>query len=91
MQCAFRTNYSKHLKGIWVSPVDDRHYRVHDCDGVNLWTFAAAMSQNTRLAFKDEDHWREQVRRLLAQGASHGFPVQDSVVDLLDELGILEV
>lgn len=88
MPSALRTNLSKHLKGVWVSAVDERHFRVHDFDGVSLPAFLDALSQNTRLSFEDEQQWRRQLRKLLALGVQHGHPVGAAVRSLLAELGV---
>jgi hypothetical protein len=88
MPSALKTNFSKHLKGVWVSAVDGRYLRVHDFDGVSLPAFLDATSQNTRLSFEDEHQWRAQLRKLLALGVQHGHPVGAAVEDLLEELGI---
>lgn len=88
MPSAIKTNFSKHLKGVWVSQVDDRHFRVHDFSNVSLLAFGDAMSQNTRLSFEDEQQWRAQLRKLLALGIQHGHPVAATVADLLAELGV---
>jgi hypothetical protein len=88
MPSALKTNLSKHLKGVWVSPVDDKHFRVHDFSSVSLPAFVDAMSQNTRLSFEDEQQWRGQLRKLLALGIQHGHPVGATVADLLTELGV---
>lgn len=88
MPSTFKTHYSKHLKGLWISPVDDSHYRVHDFSAVTYSAFIDAMSQNTRLTFDDEEQWRDQLRRLLALGVAQQYSIVDAVDDLLDELGM---
>lgn len=81
-----RTYLSKNLRGVWVTAVDERHCKVHDFDGVSPVAFADAMSQNTRLAFDDEHEWRAQLKRLLAQGVQHGYPVASTVRELIREI-----
>jgi hypothetical protein len=88
MPSALKTNISKHLKGVWVSSVDDSHFRVHDFEGVSLPAFLDSMSQKTRLSFEDEHEWRAQLRKLLALGIQHQHPVQGAVREILAELGV---
>jgi hypothetical protein len=88
MPSAIKTNFSKHLKGVWVSAVDDKHFRVHDFANVSLSAFVDAMSQNTRFSFEDEHQWRSRLRKLLALGIQHGHPVANAVADLLAELRV---
>jgi hypothetical protein len=88
MPSALKTNLSKHLRGVWVTPVDDKYFRVHDFEGVSMPAFTDAMSQNTRLSFEGEHAWRAQLRRHLALGIQHQFPVNEAVRDVLADLKV---
>src|SRR5438105_537333 len=84
------TYISKKMRGVWVDPVDEQHFSVHDLVSVSVGEFERLMTQKSSTPHVSAEEWQARMRALLVIGREQGYVDPESALGAANSDGISE-